>query len=293
MEPLVPQILARGFTFTESPRWRDGRLWFADRNTVKTIDTTGRTEVIATVPDGVGGIGFLPDGDLLLVASHQRRLLRLASDGLEVVADLSTFEPKHSADMVVDGQGRAYIGGFGFDLVGGEPQRPTNIVLVTPDGRARVAADGVLFPNGMAITGDGSTFLVAETFVGRLLAFQIQSDGSLIGRRVFAELEGEVPDGICVDAEGAVWVASPGTGALLRVRDGGTVLTRVSLSDQCGRYPYACVLGAEDRRTLFLCTQTRGSADVRPGQPLARTRRDTDEALVESLHVEVPGTGYP
>jgi sugar lactone lactonase YvrE len=293
MEPSVPSIVVGGLTFTENPRWRDGRLWFSDRNTVKTVDPTGQVEVMATVPDGVSGLGFLPDGSLLVVASHQRHLLRLTDDGLEPVADLSSFEPVHSADMVVDSRGRAYIGGFGFDLAGGEPEKPANIVLVTPEGDARLAAEDVRFPNGMAITADGSTLIVAESFAQRLLAFRILPDGSLTDRRVFAQLEEELPDGICVDEAGAVWVTSPWTGVLLRVRDGGTIADRIPLHERCGRYPYACVLGGPDRRTLFLCTQTWSCAGVRPGLPRTGARRATDEAFIEKLPAAIPGAGFP
>jgi len=207
---MTPQLLADGFIFLEGPRWHDGKLWVSDMFAEKvfTVDAQGNTELVATVPQRPSGLGFLPDGRLLIVSMHDRKLLRQDPNGLAEVADVSALVRGDINDMVVDAQGRSYIGSFGYDLMGGEEARPANIVLVTPDGQTRVVADGLSFPNGSVISPDGSTFIVAETFANCLSAFSIAADGSLSDRRVFAQLGEATPDGICLDAEGAVWVSS-------------------------------------------------------------------------------------
>ncbi len=250
------EVLLEGLVFPECPRWHDGALWFADVHAHRVLrvgaDGTPRTVFEHRQP---AGIGWTPDGALLFVSMLDRRLMRLGSGAAHEVADLSALEPCQLNDMVVDARGNAYIGGFGFDINRGEPVRPSGVYLVTPDGVARVAAGELLFPNGMAITPDGRALIVAETVGRRLTAFDIAGDGSLSGRRVFADVGG-FPDGICLDADGAVWLGSPPAGEFLRVAEGGEVLDRIAVP---GKWAVACALGDDDGRTLYLCTaQTTG-----------------------------------
>jgi sugar lactone lactonase YvrE len=275
--------LLGGLGFAEGPRWHEERLWFSDMGAaaVMAVDLEGRAEVVLEVPARPSGLGWLPDGRLLVVSMGDRRVLRREPDG-EVVehADLAALASYDCNDMVVDGRGRAYVGNAGFDLSARPQQvRPAEVVLVTPDGDARVVDDEVLFPNGSVVTPDGGTLIVAETFGQRLTAFTIAADGSLTGRRTFAPLEGTAPDGICLDVEGAVWVADATGSACLRVREGGEVVDRVDTGRGC----FACMLGGPDRRTLFLLT-AEGFAG-------AAIRRRT--AAIEVVEVEVPGAGWP
>ena len=280
---LTPQLLADGFVFLEGPRWHDGKLWVSDMfaEKVLTVDARGNTELVATVPQRPSGLGFLPDGRLLIVSMHDKKLLRQDPNGLAEVADVSALVRGDINDMVVDAQGRSYIGSFGYDLMGGEEARPANIVMVTPDGQARVVADGLSFPNGSVISPDGSTFIVAESFANRLTAFGIADDGSLSDRRVFAQLGEATPDGICLDAEGAVWVSSFGSGEFIRVKDGGEVTHRVAVPD---KRAVACMLGGEGRRTLFMLTAATSVEELAQGK---------SAAAIETVQVEVPGAGLP
>jgi len=246
---------------------------------VLAVDLAGRAETIVAVPGEPSGLGWLPDGRLLVVSMKDRRLLRLDPQGLTEVADLSPFATFHCNDMLVDARGRAYVGNFGFDLHARAPLVPANLVLVHPDGRAEVAARDLLFPNGTVLTPDGRTLIVGESFGARLTAFDVADDGRLSNRRVWAQLEQAVPDGICLDAEGAVWVASPVSNEFLRVREGGAVAARIPVD----RSAIACMLGGPERRTLFLCTSRAHD----PAETAAR------EGRVEMLEVEVPGAGWP
>jgi sugar lactone lactonase YvrE len=276
-------ILLDGLAFPEGPRWRDGRLYFSDQHDrrVLAMDPSGKAETIVEVPEQPSGLGWLPDGRMLVVSMLDRRLLRLEGDTLVEHADLSTLAAGECNDMVVDAHGRAYVGNFGFDMYGGAEACETCIIAVEPDGRAHVAADELAFPNGTVITPDGRTLIVGESYGGRLTAFSIAPDGALGDRRVFAQLHGAVPDGICLDAEGAVWVACPLTGRCLRVRDGGEVLDEIKVSHE---FAYACMLGGDDRRTLFICTAP--SSD-----PKDTVRQRTGR--IETAQVEVPGAGLP
>jgi sugar lactone lactonase YvrE len=279
---LKTSVLAEGFLFPEGPRWHEGKLWFSDMQSrwVQTVDLDGQVESIVEVPGSPSGLGWLPDSRLLVVSMTGRRLLRLDPEGLAEAADLSLLASYHCNDMVVDRLGRAYIGNFGFDFAAGAPVSPAELILVTPEGRARVVADGLIFPNGMVITPDGATLIVAETFGRRLTAFTVQPDGALIDRRVWADLAGAFPDGICLDAEGAVWVAAPEPGQVKRVLVGGTITHRVQVSTR----PYACMLGGPKRRTLFVCTAESSVA--------GRGRRGIGGRL-EMVEVDVPGDGLP
>jgi sugar lactone lactonase YvrE len=277
------EVLLGGLGFAEGPRWHDGRLWFSDMGAARVVavDLDGRAEVVLEVPTRPSGLGWLPDGRLLVVSMRDRRVLRLEPDGEVVVhADLADLASFDCNDMVVDGLGRAYVGNAGFDLSARPLEvRAAEVVLVTPDGEARVVDDEVVFPNGSVVTPDGSTLVVAETFGQCLTAFTIAEDGSLTDRRTFASLRGTSPDGICLDAEGAVWVADANGSACLRVREGGEVVDRVDTGRGC----FACMLGGADRRTLFLMTAE--------GFEGAAIRRRT--AAIEVVEVEVPGAGYP
>lgn len=271
-----------GLAFAESPRWHDGKLWYSDfyTNKVACVDGNGNAFTVAEVPGRPSGLGWLPDGRMLVVSMTDRRLLRQDADGLVTVADLSALAPFDCNDMVVDRQGRAYIGNFGFDLIGKAPAQPTVLVMVTPDGDARIVADDLLFPNGCVITPDGKTMIVAETFGKRLTAFAIAPDGSLGQRRLWADLGEASPDGICLDAEGAVWVASPTTLEFLRVKEGGEITDRIAT----GNPAIACALGGADRRMLYMIT----GRVSRPERALAaRIGR------IDAVRVGVAGAGLP
>lgn len=247
------RTLLSGLGLPEGPRWREGRLWFSDMHTreVVSADPSGadrRTE--AVVEHQPSGLGWLPDGRLLVVSMTDRRVLRREADGRLVEhADLSALAPFHCNDAVVDRHGRMYVGNFGFDITAGAPRRTTTLVAVEPDGTARVVADDLAFPNGTVITPDGRTLIVAESTARRLTAFDVADDGGLTDRRVWAHLpKGASPDGICLDAAGTVWSACPRTGRVLRLAEGGEVLDERRLAEGDGAY--ACTLGGT---TLYVC----------------------------------------
>jgi sugar lactone lactonase YvrE len=277
-------VILDGLAFPEGPRWHDGRLWFADQHDKRVVamSVDGAAETIVEVPQQASGLGWLPDGRLLVVSMLDRRVMRLEPDGSLVVhADLAALAPGACNDMVVDARGRAYVGNFGFDMYAGEKPAETCVILVEPDGRARVAAEGMSFPNGSIITPDGATLLVGESMASRISSFDIAADGTLSNRRVWAQLEGATVDGMCLDAQGAVWSACPFTGRVLRVLEGGEVVDEVK-----GTHPgaFACMLGGDDRRTLYVCTApTHVPADAR----VAHGGR------IEAVRVDVPGAGLP
>jgi sugar lactone lactonase YvrE len=276
------KVLLDGLMFTEGPRWHEGKLFFSDMHAhkVMSVDLEGKAQTVVEVPTWPSGLGWLPDGRMLIVSMTDRKLLRLDPDGLKTHADLDTLASFYCNDMVVDGKGRAYVGNFGYDLLSGAPQKPAELILVNPDGSARVAADGFDFPNGTVISPDGKTLVVGESMGHRLTAFNIQSDGSLTNRRPFADLGEAVPDGIALDAEGAIWVASPMSKELLRVRDGGAVAERLKFDTM----PIACALGGPDRRTLFMLT----SDSIDPDE--CRAKKASKIWIKE---VAVAGAGWP
>lgn len=283
MTDTAPLLVLDRLAFPESPRWHEGALWFSDfyQQRVLRLGPGGRCETVVEVPGQPSGLGWLPDGRLLVVSMRDRRLLRLDGGKLAEVADLSGLAPFHCNDMVVDAQGRAYIGNFGFDMPARAEPRATNLILVERDGRARVVAEDLMFPNGCVITPDGRTLIVAESYAARLTAFDIAADGSLDRRRTWADIPGSSPDGICLDAEGAVWLASPVRREVLRVREGGEVVQRVLMPGQ----PVACMLGGADRRTLYILS---GKVMVTPEQSRAlRT------GTIHALQVAVAGAGRP
>ncbi len=283
---LVLEPLVTGLAFPEAPRWHDGALWFSDfyDQRVARAGFDGRVETVVAVPGQPSGLGWLPDGRLLIVSMNDRRLMRLDDGGsLVQAADLSALARWPCNDMLVDAHGRAYIGHFGFDLQGRAPFAPASLLLVTPDGRARAAAEDMHFPNGAVLTPDGRTLIVAESYGQRLTAFDVTDDGSLARRRVWAQLEGKGvgPDGICLDAEGAIWLASPVTREVLRVREGGAVTHRIPTPGQA----VACMLGGPDRKILFVFT---GRVLVTPEQ--SRAERS---GAIYAVPVNVPGAGLP
>lgn len=258
MPDFTLHTLADGLLFPECPRWREGRLYFSDMHAglVTALNADGTSETIATVGAGPAGLGWRPDGTLLIVSMQDRRLL---TAGLDVVAELAAFAPFHCNDMVVDHLGRAYIGNFGFDLFSGATPLSTCLLRVDPDGRVSAVADDLLFPNGMAITPDRKTLIVAQTFAHELTAFAVDDEGALSNRRIFAPVPGAWPDGICLAPDGAVWVACARSGETILVREGGEIVTRIP---HPGRNSFACALGGEDGRTLFLCTAKSSRPDV-------------------------------
>jgi sugar lactone lactonase YvrE len=283
--------------FFESPRWRDGRLWVSDfwRYQVSAIAPDGTAEAVAHVPGSPSGLGWLPDGTLLVVSMLDTKLLRVQDGATVVHADLSAHSGPQSNDMVVDAAGRAYVSTIDFEAFADMPT--TNLVRVDPDGSVSVAAEGLLFPNGSVITPDGSTLIVAESWGQRLTAFDLAPDGSLANRRDWARFTPPqaaatgaqparwscAPDGIALDAEGAVWVADAANKRALRVREGGEVLEELRAGDLD---VIACTLGGEDGHTLFLCA----TPDFRlPPEKAARLR----PARILSCRVDVPHAGRP
>jgi sugar lactone lactonase YvrE len=266
-EPLAqqPQVLIAGLAFGESPRWHDDRLWLSDWGAQEVIaaDTQGKSEVITRIESFPFCIDFLPDGRLLVVSAADGVLLRMEPDGsLTTHADLAGLSEYKWNDIATDSRGNAYIGNVGFDFPGGE-FAPGILAMVTPDGSARQVADDIAFPNGMVVTPDDSTLIVAETYGSRLTAFDIGADGGLSNRRVWAELGNGAPDGICLDADNAVWYGDVPGKCCVRVREGGEVLQTVRLDRGC----FACALGGPAGRTLFMvATEWRGTSNMGEGE---------------------------
>lgn len=279
------QILLRGIVFGEQPRWHENRLWFSDWGPPEIIaaDVEGNSEVILNAPSFPCCVDWLPDGRMLLVSARDGLLLRREDNGsLATYSDLSgVSDPPAGNELVVDGRGNAYINGGGFNLMAGEPFAPGVVALVTPDGAARQVADGLAFPNGMLVTPDNSTLIVAESYAKRLTAFNIEADGSLSNRRIWADLKNGVPDGICFDAENAVWYGDVPNKRCVRVREGGELLQMVELDRGC----FACALGGVERRTLFMmATEWNGPANMFKGP---RTGQ------VLTLDAPASGVGWP
>ena len=246
MVATAPKVMMEGIGLGESPRWHEGRLWFSDwvAHQVIALDPGGGHEVMAEVDAFPFSIDWLPDGPMLVTAGQE--LLRMEPDGSLVThRDLRELSDYGWNEIVVDGRGNAYINNVGFDLMGGEEPKPGMIAVVTPDGEARHVADGLQFPNGMVVTPDDSTLIVAESYEGRLTAFDIDEGGGLSNRRIWAD-QGEGGDGMCMDAEGAIW--SPKFQRCVRIREGGEILETIELD----RFCFACMLGGDDGRTLFM-----------------------------------------
>jgi sugar lactone lactonase YvrE len=277
------QTLLTGIAFGESPRWHDGRLWFSDWGAQEVVAAglDGTREVIVRVPSFPFSIDWLPDGRLVIIAGGSGLLLRREADGALVThADLTGLSRHPWNEIVVDGRGNAYVNNIGFDFPGGA-FAPGMVALVTPDGSARQVADGIAFPNGMAVTPDNATLIVAESHGKKLTAFDIAADGSLSNRRVWADLRDGYPDGICLDAANAVWYADVPNKHCVRVRQGGEVLQTIDLDRGC----FACALGGADRKTLFLLAREWHGAANMTGGP--RTGQLLTVAAPE------PGAGWP
>ncbi|ETA72185.1 MULTISPECIES: SMP-30/gluconolactonase/LRE family protein [Mesorhizobium] len=285
MQSVTPaRLVTTGLAFGESPRWHGGRLWVCNWGTSEIIatDAHGNREIMLIVPAVLPySIDWLQDGRLLVVSGREGLLLRQEVDGKLVThADLRGLSKSPWNEIVVDGRGNIYVNGGGPAPAAGEYFGPGTIVLITADGAARQVADDIAFANGMAVTPDNKTLILAESHGNRLTAFDIAADGSLSNRRAWADLDG-YPDGICLDAEGAVWYADVPNKHCVRVREGGEVLQTVTVDRGC----FACMLGGADRRTLFIvAAEWRGFehmvGDARTGQVL-------------SVEAPAPGVGWP
>ncbi|MEH6556754.1 MAG: SMP-30/gluconolactonase/LRE family protein [Oceanicoccus sp.] len=274
--------LVDGLIFAEGPRWHDGKLWFSDMHDKKicTVDLDGNLDIVHHAAQDTSGLGWAADGSLLFVSMPDRRLMKLGKDGAEEIADLSPFASFHCNDMIVDKSGRTYVGNFGFDLHGGADHTPANLVMVDVGGSVSIAASDLMFPNGMIISANDKTMIVAETFGACLTAFDIAEDGSLSNRRIWADIKPAVPDGICLDAEGAIWVASPSTNEVIRVLEGGEISDRLAVDTNA----FACMLGGHDGKTLFALTAEESNPDVLQGK---RTGK------IEMIRVAVAAAGRP
>ncbi|MBI81254.1 MAG: hypothetical protein CMD85_04465 [Gammaproteobacteria bacterium] len=285
---IKPNVLVDGMTFTEGPRWREGKLYFSDFFThrVLAVDTEGNLETVVEIPHQPSGLGWMPDGTMLIVSMNDQKLLSFANNKINEVADLSAMTTHFCNDMVVDRQGNAYVGNFGFDLHAGEPIKPTNIILVKPGEEPLVVAENIFFPNGSVITPDDKTLIVGETFSSCLTAFDINIDKTLSNRRLWADLRSikedytPVPDGICLDEEGAIWVASPTTNDVIRVKEGGELLERIEV----GRGAYACMLGGKEGKTLFISTANDSTEEACLKDRSGR---------IETIEVSIPRAGLP
>lgn len=303
------EVVVDGLVFPECPRWRPDGLWFSDQHDgrIFRLEPGKAAEAMVAVPGGPSGLGWLPDGTLLAVSMHDKALLQITfpdqtrdqgqgNARVEVVADLAPFHPGMSNDMVVDDRGRCYIGNVGYDIHGGEALRPTVLVMVvvTDEGTGgpgtasvrslsepQVVAEDLSVPNGTVITASGDRLIVAESMAHRLTSFRIAPDGRLGDRRLFADLDDETPDGICLDADGAIWFASVSKREVVHVEEGGRITERVSTAP---RRAVACMLGGSDRRELFVCA----SGSINPQKSLALRN-----GAIEVYRTDVPGVGLP
>ena len=294
-------VLLEGGSYFEGPRWHEGRWYVSDfyRHAVLAVTGDGRQEIVLEVESHPSGLGWMPDGSLLVVSMKDRTVLRRHPEGaVKLHADLSGLWHAKANDMVVDAGGGAYVGNFGFDIMAGDDPQPTTLVRLEPDGAASVAAEDLLFPNGMVITPDGTTLLVDESLGNRVTAFRILPDGSLADRRVWAQLAptpppglsfaetlgqlGPAPDGCTLDADGHLWVADALGFRAIRVAPGGKIVDEVRTPNGYGIY--ACMLGGADGRTLLLCA----APDFAEAN-----RKDTREAMLFTTTVEVPHAGLP
>jgi len=277
---------ATGLKFTESPRWHHDKLWFLDIHDkrIKTVDLSGSVSTVLELPFLPNAFGFTPDGRMVVGDAFQRQIYRVEGTTLKPLADISSLTHFCLSDGIVDAQGRLYVGDIGYNFLDptAQPVETCVIALVTPDGQASVVADRLFFPNGMVITPDGGTLIVGETLGHRLTAFDIQADGSLSNRRVWAQLPPSIgPDGICLDAEGSVWCANPeGEDIVVRLREGGKITDRIRLNNQA----YAVMLGGPERKHLFICAS--GSHD--PAEI-----HQNPSASYRVVEVDVPGVGTP
>ncbi|GAB3838172.1 SMP-30/gluconolactonase/LRE family protein [Dactylosporangium cerinum] len=276
------KVVVGDLAYPECPRWREGTLYFSDQHDGKVWRLDGqRLRVVLELASEPAGLGWDAQGELLVVSMQDRKLLRVRGGRTNKVADLRTLHPGLSNELLVDASGRSYVGNIGFDFYGGEEPRTTVLATVSRTGRIKVAADDLLVPNGMVFADEGRRLIVAESFRHQLTSFEVKANGVLTGRKVFADLGEQIPDGICLDAEGGIWFASIGAHEVVRVVEGGRVTDRVSTGDA---EAIACTLGGPDLRTLFVCTA--GTFDP------TRTAVERGGAI-ESVRVDVPGAGSP
>lgn len=285
-------VLTEGLYFGEGPRWHDGRLWFSDfyAHAVKSVGSDGVQRIELELDDQPSGLGWLPDGRLLVVSMAALKLLRQDFDGLKVHADLSELSVHLCNDMVVDTTGRAWVGNFGFDLDALVEEKgvdaallehpSTNLVRVDPNGSVHLASPDMHFPNGMVISPDGKTLIVAETLSMCLTAFDVGLDGTLSNRRVWAAVGMRAPDGICLDADGHVWVANAIDSECVLIAQGGEILQTVETSQPC----FACMLGGDDGRTLYMMTAQSSDKNEASVSPSGK---------IETLRVDVGRAGCP
>jgi sugar lactone lactonase YvrE len=296
----TPVPLLEGGAFFESPRWHDGRWWVSDfyREAVYTVSADGTEQPVLEVEHQPSGLGWLPDGSLLVVSMKNQRLLRRDADGnVTVYADLSAYTDSSLNDMVVDAGGRAWVGCFGFDLMAFADPQLAPLMRVDPDGTVAVVAEDLMFPNGSVITPDGTTLIVGETAGCRYTAFTIAADGSLADRRVWAQLAPSPalapfqemipqitvgPDGCTLDAAGHIWSADEAGRRCIRVAPGGAIVDQIGMPD--GLSCFACALGGDDGRTLLLCA----APDFLEGN-----RRQSHEAVLLQTTVDVGHAGRP
>lgn len=285
-----PIVLLDNLIFPEDPRWRGDKLWFSDvfaKEVVK-VDLSGIRKTVIEVPNQPSGLGWSKDGKLLVVSMIDRKLMILDEDTLSEVADLSSVATYHCNDMVVDDFGRAYVGNFGGPVTKDDsPLIPANLILIDTNYQVSIAATDLLMPNGVVITPDGKTLIVAESFGDRLTAFDINENGTLTGRRVWATFDSH-PDGICIDVENHIWVATiphrnalGKPGSVLRVKDGGDIVDRIDID---GYIPFACTLGGPDLKTLFIMESKTTEAEMMDGRNNGR---------ITMIDVDVAGTGSP
>jgi sugar lactone lactonase YvrE len=285
---IVMDVEVNGLGQLESPRWHEGQLWYADwtAGAIRTLSGARTTEVKIEHRSLPLCFDFLPDGTLVIASGPERAILKASPGGALIrYADLSGLSPYGSNDIVADGRGNIYVNNVNFDFAAGPPEgepAPGFVALVTPDGEVGNVARDLSFPNGMAVTADNSTLVVAESYRHRLTAFDIGADGSLANRRVWAEVGHHSPDGICLDAEGSVWYADVGDRCCVRVSEGGEVLDRVQLD----RGAFACMLGGDDRSTLFVC------AAQWPGVEHFQDQTAWDGTIF-SAPTPVAGVGWP
>jgi sugar lactone lactonase YvrE len=280
---LETTVFVDGYIFLEGPRWHAGRLWVSDiwAHRVYGITEDGRAEVAAEVPARPSGLGFLPDGTPLIVSMQDHRIVKLVGGALALHADIGNDVRADLNDMVVDDTGRAYVGNMGYDFFAGAEPEQAEITLVDTDGSHRCVAEGLDFPNGMVIKDEGSTLVVAESFGARLTAFDRSPDGSLSNRRVYADLEGLIPDGMCLDQDGNIWVGGAMGGEFVHVDAHGKVVARIDVKPDAA---IACQLGGADGRTLYCLIYGGGMEELSRGEPGAR---------IETVRVESPAAGSP
>ncbi|MFT4561555.1 MAG: sugar lactone lactonase YvrE [Gammaproteobacteria bacterium] len=283
MKQYTSEKFLDGFVFLEGPRWHDGALWVSDMmaHKVYRISPSGEREVVAEVPKRPSGLGFMPDGTPIIVSMLDRLVYKLVDGELVLHTDASATVNGDLNDMVVDSEGRAYIGNFGYDIFGGGDPATAEIILVDPDGSHRVVADNLECPNGSVISTDGRTLVVAESFAGRLTAFDRAANGDLSNRRVYAEFPGLVPDGMCLDMEGNIWVALFADKKFVQVNSAGEVIGTVDVGPGSA---IACQLGGDDGRTLFCLIYSGEIDDIAQGKPNAR---------IETARVDSGAAGSP